>query len=312
MSTSVSLLDQERPVVTLRENETKSHDTGFVRTLRRGLREPLVHFLLIGLALFVTYSFLFSSPGNQSTSNRIELAAADLNLLQVTWMAQWQRPPTPEELQGLIETRVRQEVLYREALTMGLDQNDEIIKRRLAQKMEFIAEDVSGLGAPPVEELKAWFEKNAAKFALPGRLTFRHLYFSPDKRGERARLDAEAALQSLTAKSANPSREGAGDRFVDQNYFADCSLEQVTKVFGSKFSESLFKLTTTGSWLGPVESGLGWHLVWIETITPGRIPSYEEIDPEQLKTEWTAEKREETKQKAFANIRKRYEIVLPK
>jgi peptidyl-prolyl cis-trans isomerase C len=309
MSTSVSALVQERRVVTAGSSATKPHDIGFVRVLRRGLREPLIHFLLIGLALFVIYSFLFSSPGNQSNSNRIELTAADLNQLQVTSMAQWQRPPTPDEMRGLIETRVRQEVLYREALAMGLDQNDEIIKRRLAQKMEFLGEDVSALGTPSSEELKAWFEKNAAKFAQPGRLTFRHLYFSPDKRGPQTKRDAEATLQKL---GVQPARESAlGDRFVDQNYFADCSSEQVTKVFGSKFSESLFKLTSKGSWQGPLESGLGWHLVWIETITPGRIPSFEEVEPEQLKSEWTTEKREETKRKAFAAISKRYEIVLP-
>jgi len=312
MSTLESALDLERPVVTARSNKTRERDTGVVRTIRRALREPLVHFLLIGALLFAVYAWLTPSSA-QPSSNRIELTAADLNLLRITWTAQWQRPPTPAELQGLIETRVRQEVLYREALTMGLDQNDEIIKRRLAQKMEFIAEDVSALGAPKPEELKAWFENNAAKFVLPGRLSFRHIYFSPDQRGQRARQDADTALHSLSAKPANPAREPAlGDRFVDQNYFADCSAEQVTKVFGSKFSEALFKLTTTGSWQGPVESGLGWHLVWIERITPGRIPSYEEVDPEQLKSEWTTEKREQTKRETFAAIRKRYEVVLPK
>ncbi len=271
------------------------------------IKEPLVHFLLIGMALFIGYSF-FTPATAESTSARIELTADDVKLLQVTWMAQWQRPPTPDEMRGLIETRVRQEVLYREALTMGLDQNDEIIKRRLAQKMEFLAEDVSAIGTPQPEELKAWFEQNSAKFALPGRLTFRHLYFSPDQRGQQAKRDAEQALQSL---SATTGVAGVGDRFVDQNYFADVSADQVTRVFGTAFSESLFKMKSSQSWQGPVESGLGWHLVLIETSTPGRIPSFEEIDPEQLKSEWTTEKREETKRKAFADIRKRYEIVLP-
>ena len=310
MSTSVSALVQERPVVTVGSSATKPHDTGFVRVLRRGLREPLIHFLLIGLALFVIYSFLFSPPGNQSNSNRIELTAADVNQLQVTWMAQWQRPATPDEMRGLIETRVRQEVLYREALTLGLDQNDEIIKRRLAQKMEFLAEDVSAIGAPKPEELKAWFEQNSAKFASPGRLTFRHLYFSPDKRGQQAKHDAEQALHSLSAKPTDQAKE-SGDQFVDKNYFADVSTEQVIRVFGTTFSDSLFKMKSSQSWQGPLESGLGWHLVLIETITPGRIPSFEEVDPEQLKSEWTTEKREETKRKAFADIRKRYEIVVP-
>lgn len=278
---------------------------------KRWLREPLVHFLLIGMALFIGYVFL--NPATvESTSTRVELTGDEVKQLQLTWMAQWQRPPTPDELRGLIDTKVRQEVLYREALALGLDQNDEIIKRRLAQKMEFLAEDVSAIGAPKPEELKAWFEQNSLRFALPGRLTFRHLYFSPDQRGQQAKGDAEQALQSLSAKAGDPAKQsGVGDRFVDQNYFADFSAEQVARVFGTAFSESLFKMKSSQSWQGPVESGLGWHLVWIETITPGRIPSFEEVDPEQLKSEWTTEQREETKRKAFADIRKRYEIVVP-
>jgi peptidyl-prolyl cis-trans isomerase C len=311
MSTSVDALVPEGIVTTATSTEAKPLNPRSNRALRRWMQEPLIHFLLIGAVLFAGYTWLTPSS-SPSTSNRIELTADDVKQLQVMWMAQWQRLPTPEELQGLIETKVRQEVLYREALTLGLDQSDEIIKRRLAQKMEFLGEDVSAMGTPSSEELKAWFETSAAKFALPGRLTFRHLYFSPDNRGERAKQDADAALKSLSARPGNPAPEVTlGDRFVDQNYFADCLSEQITKVFGSKFSESLFKLTSSGSWQGPVESGLGWHLVWIETITPGRIPSFEEVATEQLKSEWTNEKREETKRKAFADIRKRYEVLLP-
>lgn len=280
--------------------------------MRRALREPLFHFLLIGVALFVVYA-LFTPATAQSTSSRIELTADDLNQLQVTWMAQWKRSPTAEELSGLIDTRVRQEILYHEALALGLEQNDEIIKRRLVQKMEFLAEDVSTIRAPQPEELKSWFDKNSAQFALPGRITFRHLYFSPDKRGRQAQRDAEQILQTLSARpSAHTKESDLGDRFMDQNYFVDCFSEQVAKVFGSAFAETLFKLKSSGSWQGPVESGLGWHLIWIETITPGRIPAFEEVDFEQIKSEWTARLREETKRKAFADIKQRYEIVLPK
>ena len=280
--------------------------------MRRTLHEPLVHFLLLGVALFVLYA-LFTTSADQPASSRIELSTEDLNQLRVTWMAQWQRPPTDEEMRGLIDNRVQQEILYREALALGLDQNDEIIKRRLAQKMEFLTEDLSAIRAPEPEELKTWFDKNSAKFALPGRITFRHLYFSPDKRGQQAQHDSEQALQVISEKKIDPSLDTRfGDRFVDQNYFVDCSSEQVSKIFGSVFAESLFKLKASGTWQGPVESGLGWHLIWIETIAPGRLPSFEEVDPERVKSEWTTDRREETKRKAFADIRQRYEIVLPK
>ena len=280
--------------------------------MQRALREPLFHFLLIGVALFGVYA-LFTPATAQSTSSRIELTADDLNQLQLTWMAQWKRPPTAEELSGLIDTRVRQEILYREALALGLEQNDEIIKRRLAQKMEFLAEDVSTIRAPQPEELKSWFHKNSAQFALPGRITFRHLYFSPDKRGQQARGDAEHILQNLSARpSAHATESDVGDPFMDQNYFVDCSSEQVAKVFGSTFADTVFKLKSSDRWQGPVESGLGWHLIRIETITPGRVPTFEEVDFEQIKSEWTTSLREEAKRKAFADIKQRYEIVLPK
>lgn len=309
MSSSVSALDEASPAVASVEAQSKPQIRSEPSVVRRLIREPLVHFLLIGLGLFLIYGLLSPST-SPSGSTRIELSAEDLNQLQVTWMAQWKRPPTADEMRGLIDTRVQQEILYREALALGLEQNDEIIKRRLAQKMEFLAEDVSTIRAPQPDELKAWFEKNSAQFALPGRITFRHLYFSPDKRGPQAQGDAE---QSLAAKTLDPAKEsGFGDRFMDQNYFVDCSSEQVSKVFGSAFAESLFKLKSSGGWQGPVESGLGWHLIWIETITPGRIPSFEEVDSEQVKSEWTTARRDETKRKAFADIRQRYEIVLPK
>jgi hypothetical protein len=276
--------------------------------LKRALREPLVHFLLLGLTLFVAYRFVVPAAG-QPGSLRIEITDADVRQLQVSWMAQWQRPPTPAELSGLIQDKVRQEVLYREALALGLDQNDEIVKRRMAQKMEFLAEDVSAIRVPQPAELRAWFEKNPARFALPGGITFRHLYFSPDKRGQHAREDAVRALAQLANK---PATEGASlaDTFMFQSYYADNSPEQVAKLFGSTFAESLFKLKP-GSWQGPVESGLGWHLVWIDSMTPGRSPAFEEVDPAQMKSEWMADQRAESKRKAFEAMQSRYEVVLP-
>jgi peptidyl-prolyl cis-trans isomerase C len=312
MSSSVSAVDEAPPAFTPSGDETSRQSNGIATVVRKWLHEPLVHFLLIGFALFAAYS-LFTPSTALPSSSRIELTQEDLNQLQVTWMAQWKRLPTPDEMRGLVENRVQQEILYREALAMGLEQNDEIIKRRLAQKMEFLAEDISSIREPQKEELKAWFGNNSARFAMPGRITFRHLYFSPDKRGQQAQHDAAKILQTLSSKPIEPAKvSDLGDRFVDQDYFADCLPEQISKVFGSAFAESLFKLKSSERWQGPVESGLGWHLVLIETVTPGRVPSFDEADPEQVKSEWTTAMREEAKRKAFAELKQRYEIVLPK
>ena len=279
--------------------------------MKTWLREPLLHFLLIGFALFAVYSALNPGPDRRGNSSRIELTEDDRRQLDVAWMAQWRRHPTRGEIRALNDGKVREEILYREALALGLDKDDTIVKRRLAQKMEFLAEDVSAVRDPESEELKAWFEKNRERFALPGRVSFRHLYFSVDSRGERARDAAARALERLAGKPADsPSAVKIGDRFMFQDYYGDSVPEQVAGVFGTQFAQALFQLKS-GSWQGPLESGLGWHLVFVESATPGRVPAFEEVEPD-VKTGWMDEQRAAAKRRAFDAMRARYEVVLPK
>ena len=239
------------------------------RGIRRWAREPLLHFLLIGAALFVIYYLRNPTAANSDTSRRIELTNDDIRQLEISWTAQWQRPPTPEEMRNLVEDKVRQEILYREGLALGLDRDDTIVKRRLAQKMEFLADDVSALRDPSLDELKKWYAKNGSQFSLPSRITFRHLYFSPDKRGAQARDAAASALAKLADKAADTiDLTTLADPFMFQDHYGDRTPDQVANVFGTKFAEELFKLRP-GAWNGPVESGLGWHLVWVDSINPG-------------------------------------------
>ncbi len=278
--------------------------------LKHWLREPLVHFLLIGLVLFAAYSVLNPDPGQRGNLNRVELTVDDLRQAEIAFASKWRRPPTPQELAGLVESKIREEILYREALALGLDKDDTIVKRRMAQKMEFLAEDLSDLREPTTEGLKDWFAKNSQRFALPPRVNFRHLYFSPDKHGQQVRVAAERALSALAGKPADaPEAASLGDTFMFQSYFGDKSKEQMAEEFGPNFAQSLFQLKP-GSWQGPIESGYGWHLVWIESITPGRVPQFEEVEP-GVKSEWVAEQRAEFKRKAFEAMKARYEIVLP-
>ena len=303
LTSDASLVEIEQPAETA---------VSLVRSrslLKRLMREPLVHFILIGFSLFVIYSLI--TPGTStSSSKRIELTQDDLTQLKLSWAAQWQRPPTTNELRGLIDEKLQKEILYREGIALGLDQNDEIIKRRMAQKMEFLAEDVSSLSEPSSAELKAWFEQNSARFTLPGLLTFRHFYFSPDKRGAKTQADAEQALEKLAGNLSDAQKSALGDKFMFQDYYADSSLEQIAKTFGTQFSEAIFKLAP-GRWHGPIESGLGWHLVWIEAVTPGRVPDFDEVDSTQLKSEWVTDQRAESKRKSFELMRQRYEVVVP-
>ena len=276
--------------------------------LSRWCREPLIHFLLIGSLLFVVYQTW--GHANQPGSKRIELTTDDVRQLQMTFAAQWERQPTPEELAGLIESRVREEVLYREALAMGLDKNDDIVKRRMAQKMRFLAEDVANAHEPTTAEFKSWFDKNGGKFALAGRITFRHLYFSPDQRGQRAHDDAAKALAKITGQPDDSKRAATlGDPFMFEDYYADRAPEQLTKDFGSEFTQAVFKLKP-GSWQGPVESGYGWHLVFVDSITPGRIPALEEVKSD-VKSAWLADQREQAWSTAYAAMRAKYSLSLP-
>jgi parvulin-like peptidyl-prolyl isomerase len=279
--------------------------------LKRWLREPLLHFLLIGCALFAVYGAINPQTGSRFQSNRIQLTADDLRTMAIVWAARWQRPPTSEEMRNLIEDKIRDEILYREALALGLEQGDTIVKRRLAQKMEFLAEDTSAIRDPAAAELTAWFAQNRERFAQPGRMSFRHLYFSPDQRGERARDAASKALEKLAGKSADsPVAASVGDQFMFQQYYADREPAQVSAVFGEKFAQGVSRLKP-GAWQGPIESGLGWHLVFVDSITPGRVPIFEEIEPD-AKAAWIDAQRTEAKRKMFDAMRARYEVVLPK
>jgi parvulin-like peptidyl-prolyl isomerase len=278
--------------------------------LRRWLREPLLHFLLGGFVLFAAYGALNPQTGDRFQSNRIQLTQDELRMMVVAWEAKWQRPPTPEEMHSLVEDRVHEEILYREAQALGLDQGDTIVKRRLAQKIEFLAEDTSAIREPAPGELKAWFERNRERFAQSGRMSFSHVYFSPDRHGGGVQDAASKALQKLAGQPADSAAAAnAGDRFMFQDYYADREPEQLASVFGAKFAQTLFQLTP-GAWQGPLESGLGWHLVFIESVAPGRVPDFEEIEPD-LKTAWINEQRAKAKRKTYAAMRARYEVVLP-
>jgi hypothetical protein len=278
--------------------------------LRRLLREPLLHFLVAGAVLFAVHRLLHPPADGPAASHRIEVTEDDLRQLSLAWVAQGRPRPTPEQMRSLVESRIREEILYREALALGLDRGDTIVKRRMAQKMEFLAEDLSALHEPPTGELRAWFEGNAERFALPPRATFRHLYFSPDRRGTRARDDAARALEQLAGKPAErPGRVALADPFMFQDYYGDRAFDELAAAFGRPFAEALFELPP-GSWRGPIESGYGWHLVFLDSLTPSRLPAFEEVESD-VRSAWVAAQREAFKRRAYEEMRTRYEVVLP-
>jgi peptidyl-prolyl cis-trans isomerase C len=278
--------------------------------MRRLLREPLVHFLLLGAVIFGFYYWASRGSSGVEPSHEIQLTLDDLTQLDLYFESQWRRPPTPEELDRLVENKVQQEVLYREALAMGLDKDDTIVKRRMAQKMEFLAEDVAAAREPTSDELRAWFGKNGDKFALPSRVSFRHFYFSPDRRGARAHDDAVATLARLAGQPEDAKLAAAStDPFMFRDYYGDRTSEEIAKEFGPKFALAVEKLAP-GSWRGPIESGYGWHLVFIDNVVPGRVPAFEEVEPD-VKTAWLGEQKERAREDAYKAMRAKYTVLLP-
>jgi peptidyl-prolyl cis-trans isomerase C len=293
----------------LADSTPRALNGGKVALLIRWLREPLAQFLIIGLVLFCA-NRAFNPGGGQAQSYQIALTTDDLRQLQTTFTAQWQRTPSPEEMRGLVEQKIRDEILYRQALQLGLDRDDVIIKRRLAQKMQFLAEDVGATHQPTTAELKAWYVKNSARFALPSRFSFRHLYFSPDLRGARAHDDAAKALTRIKERpEESKAAVVLADRFMFQDYYADRTPEELEKAFGARFASELPKLKP-GSWQGPVESGYGWHLVFVDSVILGRVPVFEEVDSD-VKTAWLADQKQQAWQKAYEDMRSKYTILLP-
>ena len=305
MNSVISLLAEAQPA-----HEKSGLRRTFLSALKGWMREPLLHFLLLGLLLFGVYAYINRSRGGVESSKQIPISLDDLRQMDMYFASQWHRPPTPQEFQAMVEDKVREEVLYREGLAMGLDKDDTIVKRRMAQKMQFLAEDVAAAHEPSTDELKAWFEKKKEKFALPSRYSFHHLYFSPDKRGKNAQADAATALSKITGQPEDSKLAlTLADPFMFQDSYGDRTPEAIAKEFGPPFAVALEKLKR-GSWQGPVESGYGWHLVFVTTVIPGRIPAFEEIEPD-VKTAWLGEQKRQGWDKAYAEMRAKYTVMLP-
>jgi peptidyl-prolyl cis-trans isomerase C len=276
--------------------------------VKRLLKEPLLHFLLLGAALFAVNAYVQRNGGGE-TSTQIVLSLDELKQLETYFEAQWRRPPTADEFNAMVENRVQEEVLYREALALGLDKDDTIVRRRMAQKMQFLAEDVAAAHEPTHAELQSWFDANTDKFALPARIAFREVYFSPDRRGTNARDDAVRALVQLAGQPIDaPLGATLGDPFMLQNYYSDRTSEQLAKDFGPAFAQALFKVEP-GAWRGPIESGFGWHLVFVEWINPGRIPALAEVEPD-VKTAWLADQKQRAWTDAYQAMRAKYTVLL--
>lgn len=275
-------------------------------TRRSLLREPLLHFIAIGALLFLVYGIV-SDDDRAGDELRVEISAKDIAYLREVWQQQWRRAPTAWELQRLIDDRIREEILYREAIALSLDADDTIIRRRLAQKMQFLAEDLATQVEPSEEQLLAFYNDNRDSLTDPAQFSFTHIYFSSDQRGDKAAADAERVRLELLDSAVERAPE-RGDRFMLESDFEALTERQVARLFGNEFAREVFQLTP-GKWAGPIESGYGLHLVRILDTEPARLPEFEEVR-RQVTNQYLDDLRRRTNEEVYERLKSRYEIII--
>jgi hypothetical protein len=269
-------------------------------------REPLVHFLLLGAALFLLDAWLRPAAAPAATTEIVVSEARIRNLAQ-NFARTWQRPPTREELDGLVESHVREEVMVREALALGLDRDDTIIRRRLQQKMEFVSEEAAALARPTDEDLNAYLKAHADAFRAEPRATFVQVYLDPNKRKSALEVDAKRLLESLNRAGASPDLAKAGDRLqLLEPRYENLPQHELVRLFGAGFAETLVK-QPVGKWVGPIASGYGAHLVRVEALEPGGTPALADVRP-LVEREWANAKRQELGKAFYEKLRAKYAI----
>ncbi len=272
--------------------------------IRRLLREPLLHFLLIGIGLFLLYGAL--NRGRSDAPREIVISEARVEALAESFATVWMRPPTAQELKGLVDDYVAEEIYYREAIAMGLDQDDTVIRRRLRQKMEFISEGIADATEPSDADLQAYLDQHADKFAVPVALTFQQIYLSSERRGKNVRADAEKLLAELRAGRGPADPLEAGDPTLLPPTMTAASPQAIANTFGQEFAAQIDE-APTGQWSGPIESGFGLHLVKVDERTAGKAPTLAEIRPLVLR-EWQSEERRRQNQALLDTLKNKYEI----
>jgi hypothetical protein len=268
------------------------------------LREPLLHFLLIGIGMFVLYSLV--GDGDSGAPREIVVSEARVEALAESFAATWMRPPTSAETKGLVDDFIAEEIYYREAIAMGLDQDDTIVRRRLRQKLEFISDDTAAAVEPTDAELREYLGKHPEKFVSPAALTFQQVYFSTERRGEAASRQAEQLLTELQAGRGIENLDDAGDPSLLPRVMQSASLQDVGNAFGDEFAAQLEE-APVGQWAGLLQSGFGVHLVKVDWRETGSLPTLEQIRPVVLR-EWQSAYRNQANQKFLNDLRAQYEI----
>lgn len=270
--------------------------------MQRLLKEPLLHFLALGVLIYFAYGWLSK---DQREAGEIVVTRGQQEHLATVFSRTWQRPPTPQEFEALLRDFLREEIAFREGMAMGLDQGDTIIRRRMRQKLELLTEDIVGLSDPTEEQLAEYLQENPATFRVEPRLSLRQIYISRDRRGESAEQDAQDLLERLE-NEPDMDWQTLGDPLPLGESFDRVRLGEVEGLFGQEFAAELAQLER-GVWSGPVESGYGLHLVTVDHFEPSRNPDLDEVR-DRVRTEWFAERRLIATDELYKRLAEKYTI----
>lgn len=277
-------------------------------SVTRLFKEPLIQFLLIGACIYGAYG-LFAPPEESDLNTTVVVDANRINGFVAQWSSRWNRPPTKEELDGLINSYVREEILYRQAVAMGLDEDDPVTRRRMAQRLEFLTSDLALVVEPDEAELERYFRDNIDQFRAPDLISFIQVYFDPDARGDNTLDEANKVLAELkTAGVPDPENLQAGDSFMLPDYFESATELEVRKRLGGGFTESLIELEP-GVWHGPVLSGFGTHLVYIFEKLQAPTPVLADVRPQVLEA-WQREQIGTFNKKFYEGLKDRYTVIV--
>jgi len=266
------------------------------------------HIFLFGFLLFILFIILFGPPGGSEDSSRIVITNNDVGQVKNAWNRVWQREPTREELQMAMKNYIREEVLYREAVNRGYDQNDQTIKRSLVRKMDFIAEGQVQAKDFSEDEIRAYYALRKKRYRVLPRISFVHIYINTDKRGEKS----EEAVRSIIRKIRKDKPDYVnlseyGDRFMLQNQYRDMTEQDIQTSFGSEFASSLMN-QVLNKWSGPLKSGYGFHAVYIYERTEAVDPDFNDIRV-RIVTDMLQEERRAAKEQFYTEILRTYKIV---
>lgn len=286
------------------EEETRARTGEIVSSFAALAREPFLHFVLIGAAIFGLSHYF----NERARFTEIAITQDQIHSLAENYRLQHGGFPTSQQLQALVNDFIKEEIFYRQAQKLGLDANDEIIRRRLVQKYEFLEEDLSMPAEPTEPQLRNYYEQHLDRYRRPERVTFTQVYFSPDARGDSRARDAAQAAASILNRHGVTRAADQGDRFPGIVDFAAVSREDLARVFGTEGLADVIFSVDLNHWSPPLRSGFGWHTVYVTSREPAREASFEEAR-DDVRFDYLHAERDRRNAEAFQKLSENFRVV---